>query len=273
MSVVPYQLFHEKDVTLVCFISAATGAALYACFYFAGVYFTLVEWFNGGKAGLQLLCYVPSIGVGVYTTIFMCNMYPRQTIWPLLIGTSVETGSIGALSWAVSARQKTAVNILMGVARFGTGMHFMSENLHRTGTYRDKIAVILGILSFAGPFGGTIALTVMGSIFQNKISAYFVGSRSSSRFNTNSPAALDAFNDLQPEQLEHFRSAAANTISWSFISVLPFLGLSILAALMLGNVWISKDKKTDTDSDVLLRRIKGYSSLRAAPSPPGGAFG
>ena len=243
MPVVPYQLFHEKDVTLVCIISAATGAALYACFYFAGIYFTLVEGFDAGKAGLQLLFYVPGIGIGVYTAIIMCNVHPRQTIWPLLIGTIVETGSIGALSWAIRARQRTAVNVLMGVAGFGTGIRFMPENLHLTGMYRDKIAVILGLLSFAGPFGGTIALTVMGSVFQNKMSVYFVGSEGSSRFDVSSPTALNAIGDLSLDDLERLRSAAANAISWSFISILPFLALSILAALMLGNVWICKDKK------------------------------
>jgi hypothetical protein len=243
MPVVPYQFFHEKDVTLVCIISAATGAALYACFYFAGVYFTVVENYDAGKAGLQLLFYVPGIGVGVYTAIMMCNVYPRQTIWPLLLGTLVETGAIGALSWAISARQKTAVNVLMGVAGFGTGIRFMPENLHLTGMYRDRIAVILGLLSFAGPFGGTIALTVMGSVFQNKMSAYFAGGNGSSSFDINSPAALDAINQLPLEKLEHFRSEAARAVSWSFISILPFLITSILAASMLGNVWISKSKE------------------------------
>jgi hypothetical protein len=255
--VVPYQLFHEKDVTLVCIISAATGAALYASFYFAGVYFTMVENFDAGKAGLQLLFYVPGIGVGVYTAIMMCNVYPRQTIWPLLIGTMVETGSVGALSWAISARQKTAVNVLMGVAGFGTGIRFMPENLHLTGMYRDKIAVILGLLSFAGPFGGTIALTVMGSVFQNKMSAYFGDGNSSFKFDVSSPTALETINDLPPEKLEQFRSAAANAVSWSFISILPFLATSIIAALMLGNVWISQDK----------RLKKGASAAEIAVGP------
>jgi hypothetical protein len=251
MPVVPYHLFHEKDVTLVCIISAATGAALYACFYFAGVYFTMVENYNAGKAGLQLLFYVPGIGVGVYTAITMCNVYPRQTIWPLLLGTLVETGSIGVLSWAIRARQKTAVNVLMGVAGFGTGIRFMPENLHLTGMYRDRIAVILGLLSFAGPFGGTIALTVMGSVFQNNMSAFFGGGNGSSSFDYNSPAALDAIISLPPDQLEHFRSAAANAVSLSFVSILPFLAISIFAALMLGNVWISKDKMANPAGDMV----------------------
>ncbi|KAF1828165.1 MFS general substrate transporter [Decorospora gaudefroyi] len=259
MPVVPYHLFHEKDVTLVCIISAATGAALYSCFYFAGVYFTIIENYNPGKAGLQLLFYVPGIGVGVYTAITMCNVYPRQTIWPLLLGTLVETGAIGALSWAISARQKTAVNVFMGVAGFGTGIRFMPENLHLTGMYRDRIATILGLLTFAGPFGGTIALTIMGSVFQNKMSSYFAGGNGSLNVDINSPTALDAINDLPIEQQEHFRAAAANAVSLSFISILPFLTISIIAALLLGNVWISKDKKKKTK--------KGASAGELAADP------
>jgi hypothetical protein len=46
MPVVPCQPFHKKGVTLVCIISAATGAALYVPFQFAGVYFTMVENFD-----------------------------------------------------------------------------------------------------------------------------------------------------------------------------------------------------------------------------------
>jgi hypothetical protein len=183
---------------------------------------------------------------------------PATTIWPLLLGTLVETGAIGALSWAIRAREKTAVNVLMGVAGFGTGIRFMPENLHLTGMYRDRIATILGLLTFAGPFGGTIALTIMGSVFQNKMSSYFAGGNGSSSFDINSPAALDAINDLPIEKQEHFRAAAAKAVSLSFISILPFLAISIIAALMLGNVWISKDKK---------KTKKGASAGEVAADP------
>ncbi|KAF1838340.1 hypothetical protein BDW02DRAFT_627273 [Decorospora gaudefroyi] len=221
--VVPYQLFHEKDVTLVSIISAATGASLHSSFYFARAYFTMVENFNAGKTGLQLLFYIPGIHVGVYTVMMMCNVYPRQTIWPLL---------------------NTTVNVLMGVAGFGTGIRFKPGNLHLTEMYRDRIAVVLGLVSFASPLGGTIALMVMGSVFQNNMSAYFTGGDRSSSFDIDLSVSLDAINDRPPEKMAPFRSAAANAVSWSFISILPFLASSILAALMLGNDWISEDNKT-----------------------------
>lgn len=36
--------------------------ALYSVFYFIGIYFTLVEGYPSGKAGIQLLFYIPGIG-------------------------------------------------------------------------------------------------------------------------------------------------------------------------------------------------------------------
>jgi hypothetical protein len=62
--------------------------------------------------------------------------------------------------------------------------------------------------------GGTIALMAMGVVFQNSMSTNFVGRNSSSRFDINSPTALDLINDLSPEELEPFQSAAANAVRW-----------------------------------------------------------
>lgn len=253
--VIPYQFFREKDVTLVCLISASTGAALYSAFYFAGVYFTLVKNMDPAEAGIQLLYYVPGIGIGVYSAIFMCNVYPRQTITPLLIGTVIETGGIAALSWAIAARGKVAVNVLMAVAGLGTGIRFMPENLHLTGMYRDRLAPILGLLLFSNPFGGTLALTVMGSVFQNKMAVYFTADNAgagggTSGFDIHSPTAFEALAELPPEVLEDVRATAANAISWAFISILPFLGISIIAASLLGNVWVSKNKTAEAEGEV-----------------------
>lgn len=69
----------------------------------------------------------------------------------------------------------------------------------------------------------------------------FLMQSASGSFDINSPATLNAINDFSPEKLKFFRSAAANAVSLSFISILLFLGISILAALVLGDVWISKD--------------------------------
>jgi hypothetical protein len=68
------------------------------------------------------------------------------------------------------------------------------------------------------------------------MSAYFAGGNGSSSFDINSPAALNGINQLPPDKLGHFRAEAAKAVSWSFIAILPFLALNIVAASMLRNV-------------------------------------
>ncbi|KAH0845080.1 putative MFS multidrug transporter [Fonsecaea pedrosoi] len=249
---IPSIILSSKDVGLVCFIASGTGAALYSVFYFIGIYFTLVEGYEASHAGTQLLYYVPGIGVGVYLAIFICNVYPRQTFPPLLIGTIVETAGIAVLAYAVKVKHETLVNVMMGIAGAGTGMRFMPSNLHLAGMFRDRLAPVYSLLRFALPFGGTLALTIMGSVFQNQMSLYFGsnavnsgnnnGTDSTGGFNLHNQASLDLVKSLPPEEQQAIRSQGATATMWAFISILPILGLSLVAGLFLGNVWISKKK-------------------------------
>ncbi|KIW66967.1 hypothetical protein PV04_06247 [Phialophora macrospora] len=252
---IPSSILRSKDVSLVCTIAFSTGSAIYSVFYFIGIYFTLVEAFEASHAGTQLLYYVPGIGVGVYLAIFVCNVYPRQTFPPLLLGTIVETAGISALAYAVKVRNETLVNVMMGVAGAGTGMRFMPSNLHLAGMFRDRLAPVYSVLRFAMPFGGTLALTIMGSVFQNQMSEYFgadavvintnngTSNATGGTFNLHTQASLDLINDLPPATQEAIRSQGATATMWAFISILPILALSLLASLFLGNVWISKKKE------------------------------
>ncbi|ETI22561.1 hypothetical protein G647_06637 [Cladophialophora carrionii CBS 160.54] len=255
---IPSSILRSKDVSLVCAIAFSTGAAIYSVFYFIGIYFTLVEAFDASDAGTQLLYYVPGIGVGVYVAIFICNVHPRQTFPPLLVGTIIETAGIAALAYAVKARSETLVNVMMAVAGAGTGMRFMPSNLHLAGMFRDKIAPVFSILRFAMPFGGTLALTIMGSVFQNQMSEYFgadavviiTNATSNSpgggtSFNLHTQASLDLIDELPAATQEAIRAQGATATMWAFTSILPILACSLLASLFLGNVWISKKKEED----------------------------
>ena len=249
---VPYAILRKKDVGLVCFMAAGTGAALYSVFYFVGIYFTLAEGYPASESGLNLLYYIPGIGVGVYSAIFLCNFKPRQTFWPLFLGTIVETAAMGALAYAVKQRNRTLVNVMMAIAGGGTGVRFMPSNLHLAGMFRDRLAPVYSLLRFAMPFGGTLALTIMGSVFQNQMAVYFGNAdvqsqlgngNGTSGFNLHSLSALDAVSHLPPAEQEAVRSRGATATMWAFVSILPFLGLSVLATTGMGNVWISKREK------------------------------
>ena len=62
-------------------------------------------------------------------------------------------------------------------------------------------------------------------------------------FNLHNQAALGAINELSPAQQEEVRRQGAEATMWAFVSILPFLGLALVASAALGNVWISKREK------------------------------
>jgi Fungal trichothecene efflux pump (TRI12) len=279
---VPFSLLRNKDIGFICFEAAGTGAAMYSVFYFIGIYFTLVEAYPASRAGVQLLYYIPGIGTGVYAAIFLCNVKPRQTFWPLFLGTIVETAAMAALAYAVKVRNRTLVNVMMAVAGGGTGVRLMPASLHLAGMFRDRLAPVYSLLRFSMPFGGTLALTIMGSVFQNEMAVYFgnanvqsqvPGSNGTSGFNLHNQAALEAVSRLPPAQQEAVRRRGAEATMWAFISILPFLGLSVLATAGLGNVWISKREKASQVVEETAGGEKGEDQEQKATATASGAEG
>lgn len=267
----PFNLLRKKDVGIVSFIAAGMGAALYSVFYFIGIYFTLVEAYPASNAGVQLLYYTPGIGIGVYSAIALCNFWPRQTFYPLLVGTAIETAGIAALTYAVKSRQHVLVNVMMGLAGVGTGLRLMPCNLHFAGMFGHKLAPAYSLLRFSQPFGGTLALTVMGAVFQNKMARYFgdAAVNGGQSFSLHNQSALDAISRLPAAQQDAIRSTGADATMWAFVSILPILGLSLVVAFGLGNVWIGKATNNDSakgsesnDNVYLLEIFRGQSQRR-----------
>jgi hypothetical protein len=70
-------------------------------------------------------------------------------------------------------------------------------------------APITFLVSFALPFGGSVALTLMATVFNNK----------------------SGLNHTDPKRGIHY----------AFIAMIPFMWLFVLMSAGLGNVWIMKD--------------------------------
>jgi hypothetical protein len=52
---IPLSIFHNKDMGLLSYLNFSTGMALFSVFYFVGIWFTIVQKYDSGKAGTQLL--------------------------------------------------------------------------------------------------------------------------------------------------------------------------------------------------------------------------
>ncbi|OCK83273.1 MFS multidrug transporter [Lepidopterella palustris CBS 459.81] len=245
-AMIPWRLFQKRDTFLLMIINFTAGAALYSAFYIISIYWELAEGYTASKAGVQLLYYTPGIGVGVYMAMFLCNVWPRMTFYPLFFGSVIEATGIAMLTWAVDQRQTTVVNGMMALSGVGTGLRFMPVVLHAAGIWPNKLAAIMSLMSFCIPLGGTIAISMMGSVFTNKFNEYITSVApvaSQGSFNPHALQNLTIINDLPPALQGQVRHAGARAVMWAFVSIMPFMACSVVAATLLGNVWIGKAAK------------------------------
>jgi hypothetical protein len=185
--------------------------------------------------------------------MFLCNVFPRQTFYPLWFGSFFEGLGFAFLVWATSTRNGTLVSVMMAIAGGGTGVRMMPETLHGAGIWKTKIASIMSLLQFALPFGGTLQIAIMSSTFYNKFQGYLsemdVGSGGVVSGNTTQ--SIESINALPSAIQLVVREKAARAIMWSFVSALPLMALSIVAATFLGNVWIQPKKGEKSQGEVL----------------------
>ncbi|CAO2650354.1 Nn.00g016460.m01.CDS01 [Neocucurbitaria sp. VM-36] len=241
--IIPSTLFRKKDTSLLMVINFSAGISLVSAFYFISYYWQLAEGYSSSEAGVQLLYYTPGLGVGVYSAMFLCNRWPRQTFFPLLWGSIVEGVGLALLTCSISVRNTTMVRVFLAVSGAGTGLRFMPVVLHAAGTWSTRIPAMQSLLSFMLPLGETIGISMMGSVFSNKLDVFL--SRIHNPANgislpSSGPPSLDLLNNLPPAAREAIQNAAARAVMWALVSVLPFVGLSIIASIFLGNVWIGE---------------------------------
>jgi len=257
---IPSTLFRKKDTALLMIINFSAGISLVSAFYFISYYWQLAEGYSPSKAGVQLLYYTPGLGIGVYMAMKLCNHWPRQTFFPLLWGSVVEAIGLSLLTYSVSIRHQTLVKVFLAVSGAGTGLRFMPVVLHAAGTWSKRISSIQSLLSFMLPLGETIGISMMGAVFSNKFGL------SLSAISRNSPglglsaSGLPSFDDLNALPADaklDVQEAAARAVMWALIAVLPFIGLSIIASALLGNVWIGKTGTEAEDGKPGIEAEKG----------------
>ncbi|EHK48445.1 hypothetical protein TRIATDRAFT_54047 [Trichoderma atroviride IMI 206040] len=254
----PLSLFSRKDTIVIAVIQFSAGAAMYAVFYFVGIYFTLVEGNPASQAGIQLLYYIPGIAVGVYSAMFMCNRSPGQTFWPLLLGSVEEAVGLGVLTWAVLASRPRIVSGMMVVTGAGTGSRFMPASLHIAGVWPERLAPAMSLMRFAMPFGGTLALTMMNAVFNSKFSsASSLVLPIGGGISAQDTQSLDAIGQLPSALQATVRAAGRGAVGRAFVSILPILGLSVFACFVLGNVWVKSPAKKD--------KVPGFTSCGQGP--------
>ena len=237
---IPLSLFQTKDMGLLAYLNFSTGMALFSVFYFVGIWFTIVQQYNSGHAGTQLLYYTPGLGVGAYGAMFLCNIWPKETFWPLFFGSTLEPLGVGMLTWALLHGKINIVDGMLGFAGVGTGLRMMPGLLHAVGLRSRFKARALATMSFTQVFGGTIGIAIMASVFNNKVSQYVTSVGHIDPQTTSSIGNIDALPAAAQAEL---RSVINDAVFWAYVAILPFLGLAGALAFLLGNVKITNQKQ------------------------------
>ncbi|KAK4177899.1 major facilitator superfamily domain-containing protein [Triangularia setosa] len=164
-AMMPWELLAQKDLGLLLFINSTVGATMYSVMYFMDIYFVEVKGHDSSDAGLALLYFLPGMGAtaGVYMAMFWINVWPRQTFPALLLGTVVSAVAISVLPYACWAEKTSVIYGMMALAGFGVGTNTNPGSLHGLAYFPQMTAAITCIVTFAVPFGGTIALTIMST--------------------------------------------------------------------------------------------------------------
>jgi hypothetical protein len=131
---------------------------------------------------------------------------------------------------------------MMVLAGAGTGLRLMPVNLHTAGVWPEKIAPAMSLMRFALPFGGTLGLTIMGSVFNNRLSSKSSGSGDMGGLDVHDGASLEYIAGLPGPEQEAIRTAGKEAIMWAFIAIMPVIGLSLATGLVMGNVWIKPER-------------------------------
>jgi hypothetical protein len=227
-AMMPWQLLVQQDIGLLLVVNFANGAAMFAVMYFMDLYFTLVQGHDASEAGIALLYYLPGLGgksdpflcidsgehtdtfeAGAYGSMFFANVWPRQTVPVLFLGSISAAVGITVISHACDTGYLNLIYGMMALTGFGVGVNMNPATLHALAYFPGMTAPITCLSSFAFPFGGTITLTIMSTVFNNR----------------------SGENHMDPK----------SGIVRAYISVIPIMWLSVVATSFLGNVWLGKD--------------------------------
>ncbi|GLB03768.1 hypothetical protein AtubIFM57258_009013 [Aspergillus tubingensis] len=243
VAMVPYSLFERRDTIWLAIVNFSTGVASYSIFYFVSIYYILVAGYSPSKAGLDLLYYIPGLGA-----IYFCNGFPRQTFFPLLLGAVLSTVGLSVVAYAISAQKTSLLSGMVVITGAGVGLRLMPSSLHTVGIWPERIAPAMSLMQVSLPFGGTLGLTIMTSVFNNKFgrSSAITGLEGTgSSLNVHDTNSLAFLDNLPAAVQDSVHMAAKDAIMWAFISIIPIIGLSLITTTIMGNVWVNVRAEND----------------------------
>ncbi|MEO2132041.1 MAG: MDR family MFS transporter [Microbacterium sp.] len=250
---VPLSMFRNRTFTLAVLASIATGIAMFGASVFLSQYMQLARGATPTQAGLMT---IPMIGGLLVASVGVGQLITRFGHWkPYLIGGGV---SLIAGSWLLTTIHYDTNFALVSVYMFllGAGVGMTMQNLVlivQNTTEPTKIGVASSGVTFFRSLGGSIGVSVMGAALASQVTDLLGGRKA------DITAALATLGDQAPtwaQQLQSgslpqvsampdalrviFEDVYAQGISHSFLILVPFAIMSLIAIVFLPNVPLTR---------------------------------
>lgn len=171
---------------------------------------------------------------------------------PIVIGSLLIPIALGLISRGMELSKQGQINGFMVMTGVGVGMTFGPLAIHaRFSQPEERVAIVTALNLFFRSLGGTVGLAQCTTVMNAKVKAYFASlppsafadlSDGSTALSVEGLASLQSIDALPPSIQTLVRNAFRDGVRWSFISLIPWAGVTVFLVLFLSRI-------PDTDKD------------------------
>ncbi len=212
--IIPMSLFRERTVVLSVLASLVVGVVMFGGTVFLGQYFQIARSYDPTTAGLLTL---PLVGGLLIASTGSGQLISRYGRWKryLVAGALMITIGLALLSTIDHTTPVVVIGAFLVVLGLGIGMSMQNLVLavQNTVDVRD-IGAATSLVAFLRSLGGTVGVTVLGVVLNNRVTAL-----------SGSSTGLEGLATDTPAQAEALRAAYGDGIALVF-------GIAAIASLL-----------------------------------------
>lgn len=244
---IPLEMFTSLDMCIVQYGAFVSGIVMFVMFYFVAIFMTVVTGLPSSQAGVQLLYFAPGLGVGSLLSIRLIKRL-RQPIYPIVLGSAFMTVGLGLIQMAMENNVQGQVDGFMAMCGVGVGLTAGPLVIQARFIKPDHIAISNAMLLFFRAFGGTVGLAQCFTIMNSKVDSYISEALTNGTisgadlavlaglYESGGLSSIQSLDGLPNDVQAVIRDAFRNAVRWSFVSLIPWVGLATLSSLFLTKI-------------------------------------
>ncbi|KAH7911456.1 major facilitator superfamily domain-containing protein [Hygrophoropsis aurantiaca] len=274
----PLALFHSYDFSVVLYGCFVNGIIMSVMFFFLEIFMIVVAGVSLKEAGFSLIFFAPGMIIGISLSIRLIRIFGRP-IYPIVLGAVLSTISLPMIIMGMEGN-KVLLDIAMIFTGLGVGFPTVPLIMQGIRTQPDHKAAVSHMALFSQTLGGATGLAQCFSVMNDKVVAFVNDEIATGKITGSDLAALTEVSQnggltsvttiasLPAVVQEIIRGAYADGIRWSFISLIPYTAVFIVASLFLSRVSMRPPPAQAPEDNVeLTRRISEDSEHDDPPNP------